>query len=403
MSQTFFPQQTLDLAPRSAKTVLKLLEKLQYGTLTMELPNGDIRTFGNGAPLARINIHQWNVFKGAMDSGDIGFAQGFIAGHWTTPGLTQLLRVLIANRQYVEDIIYGNWLGSLIYRIRHWMRRNNKQNSSKNIQAHYDLGNEFYKRWLDPSMLYSSAWFDGNYSQPLADAQWAKLRRAFHMAGITPQSNQRILEIGCGWGALAQLGAQEFGAQVTGVTLSHEQLAYAQQRMQWHQLNTDLRLQDYRDITDEPFDAIFSVEMIEAVGQAYWPTYFQTVSRLLKPNGKACIQSIVINDALFDRYVQGTDFIQQYIFPGGCLPSPHHFKEQAQMAGLEVVDAHHFGKDYAETLRRWRDQFWAELESIRSQGFDTPFIRTWSFYLSYCEAAFEEGNIDVVQYTLRKI
>ncbi|MSQ56822.1 MAG: class I SAM-dependent methyltransferase [Limnohabitans sp.] len=403
MSQTFFTQQALDLAPRSAKTVLKLLERLQYGTLTMELQNGNIRTFGKGALHARINIRHWNVFKATMDSGDIGFAEGFIAGHWTTPDLTQLLRVLIANRQYVEDIIYGNWLGSLIYRIRHWMRRNNKQNSSKNIQAHYDLGNDFYKLWLDPSMLYSSAWFDGNFSQPLIDAQWTKLRRAFHMAGITPQSNQRILEIGCGWGALAQLGVQEFGAQVTGVTLSHEQLAYAQQRMQWNKLNADLRLQDYRDINDEPFDAIFSIEMIEAVGQAYWPAYFQTVSRLLKPNGKACIQSIVIDVALFDRYVQGTDFIQQYIFPGGCLPSPHHFKEQAQMAGLGVVDTHHFGKDYAETLRRWREQFLAELESISSQGFDTPFIRTWGFYLSYCEAAFEEGNIDVVQYTLRKI
>jgi cyclopropane-fatty-acyl-phospholipid synthase len=206
-------------------------------------------------------------------------------------------------------------------------------------------------------MNYSSAWFQGDLEGDLTQAQHAKVRRALHSAGVQPGS--RVLEIGCGWGALAEMAAGEFGAQVTGVTLSTEQLAFAQARMQAAglALQTELRLQDYRDIEEAPFDAICSIEMIEAVGQAYWPSYFGTVARLLKPGGHACVQSIVIDDALFERYVQGTDFIQQYVFPGGCLPSPARFRAAAQQAGLRVVEEFAFGADYAETLRRWHRQF----------------------------------------------
>jgi cyclopropane-fatty-acyl-phospholipid synthase len=196
----------------------------------------------------------------------------------------------------------------------------------------------------------------------------------------------------------------EMGAHVTGVTLSTEQLAFANARMKWNGKTdqADLRLQDYRDIDDGPYDAVCSIEMIEAVGQEYWPTYFQTVSKMLKPGGKACIQSIVIDDALFDRYVKSTDFIQQYIFPGGCLPSPSEFRRQARLAGLEVVDELKFGPDYAETLRRWRHDFLAHEAQVLTLGFDTAFIRTWEFYLAYCEAAFDEANTDVIQFTLKK-
>jgi cyclopropane-fatty-acyl-phospholipid synthase len=217
-----------------------------------------------------------------------------------------------------------------------------------------------------------------------------------------------VLEIGSGWGALAQEATTEFKASVVGVTLSTEQLAYAQQRLHNLGVSTgagataDLRLQDYRDIADAPFDAICSIEMVEAVGRAYWPQYFQTVSRLLKPGGRACVQSIVISDDLFERYVKGTDFIQQYIFPGGCLPCPREFRQQAQAAGLVVEDECAFGLDYAETLRRWRSAFMARQAEARQLGFDTRFMRIWEFYLAYCEAAFEVGNIDLVQYTLVK-
>lgn len=337
-----------------------------------------------------------------LKSGDIGFAEGYMAGDWDTPDLAALLRLLIANRNQIEGAIYGHWLGRLVYRVKHLLNRNNRSNSRKNIHAHYDLGNAFYELWLDGTMNYSSAWFEGDHTRPMADAQKAKVRRALRMAKVQP--GDRVLEIGCGWGALAEAATTEFGAHITGVTLSTEQLAFAKARMRWYGVEeqADLRLQDYRDIDDGPFDAVCSIEMIEAVGQEYWPTYFQTIARMLKPGGRACIQSITIDDAFFERYLRSTDFIQQYIFPGGCLPSPSEFRKQAQAAGLQVIDELKFGPDYAETLRRWRESFMSQLDSVRTLKFDDRFIRLWAFYLAYCEAAFDEANIDVVQFTLVK-
>ncbi len=392
-------------APAAARTCLKLLQKLQHGSLTVQLPDGSVQRFGKadgGAPSANLHLHNWNVCAAALKSGDIGFAESYIAGDWTTADLPALLTVFVANRREVEDIIYGTWLGRLAYRIKHLLNRNTKTNSQKNIHAHYDLGNSFYTLWLDGTMNYSSAWFDGDTSQPMVDAQHAKVRRALRMAGV--QRGARVLEIGCGWGALAEKAVTEFGAHITGVTLSTEQLAWAQTRLQatGKAAQADLRLQDYRDIQDAPFDAICSIEMVEAVGREYWPTYFQTVARLLKSGGQACIQSIVIDDALFERYVKSTDFIQQYIFPGGCLPCPAEFRKQAQAAGLQVVDTLAFGPDYAETCRRWRADFLAQRTQVLANGFDERFIRIWEFYLAYCEAAFAQANIDVVQFTLRK-
>jgi cyclopropane-fatty-acyl-phospholipid synthase len=389
--------------PQAATRLLRLLTRLQIGTLTLHAPDGNYQVFGtHQAPFAALHIHDWSVCAEVLKSGDIGFAEGYMAGHWTTPDLAALLRLLIANRQQIEGAIYGHWLGRLAYRVKHWLNRNHRSNSRKNIHAHYDLGNAFYELWLDGTMNYSSAWFDGDHTQPMADAQKAKVRRALRM--VNAQPGDRVLEIGCGWGALAEAATTELGAHLTGVTLSTEQLAFAQARMQALGVaqQADLRLQDYRDITDGPYDAICSIEMIEAVGQAYWPTYFQTISRLLKPGGRACVQSITIDDALFERYIHSTDFIQQYIFPGGCLPSPSEFRKQAQAAGLQVVDELNFGPDYAETLRRWRESFTAQLDAVRQLRFDDRFIRLWTFYLAYCEAAFDEANIDVVQFTLVK-
>ena len=389
--------------PKAATRLLGLLNRLKIGTLTLYAPDGNSQVFGtHEAPFAALNIHRWEVCAEVLKSGDIGFAEGYMAGDWDTPDLAALLRLLIANRNHIEGAIYGHWLGRLVYRVKHMLNRNNRSNSRKNIHAHYDLGNAFYELWLDGTMNYSSAWFEGDHTRPMVDAQKAKVHRALRMAQVQP--GDRVLEIGCGWGALAEAATTEFGAHITGVTLSTEQLAFAKARMKWHgvQEQADLRLQDYRDINDGPFDAVCSIEMIEAVGQEYWPTYFQTIARMLKPGGRACVQSITIDDALFERYLNSTDFIQQYIFPGGCLPSPSEFRKQAQAAGLQVVDELKFGPDYAETLRRWRESFMSQLDSVRMLKFDDRFIRLWAFYLAYCEAAFDEATIDVVQFTLAK-
>ncbi len=396
-------------APAAARTLLKLLARLKHGTLTLQLPDGSVQRFGSGqAPLASLRLLNWNMCGAALRSGDIGFAESYIAGDWTTPHLTDLLELLILNRQEVEDAIYGTWLGRFIYRVKHLLNRNTKANSQKNIHAHYDLGNAFYELWLDGTMNYSSAMFETPETS-MKDAQNAKVRRALRMAGVQP--GDRVLEIGCGWGALAEMATTEFDATLVGVTLSTEQLAWAQARLQALGVDekADLRLQDYRDIGNQPaaasdqqFDAICSIEMIEAVGREYWPIYFSAVARLLKPGGRACIQSIVIADSLYERYIGSTDFIQQYIFPGGCLPCPREFRAQAQAAGLEVVDEFSFGQDYAHTLKLWRDAFLAQESRVLQLGFDKRFLRIWEFYLAYCEAAFTQTNTDVVQYTLRK-
>ena len=393
-------------APGAGRTALKMLRRLKHGTLTVQLPDGALQRFGSGtAPMASLHLHNWKPCSAALRSGDIGFAESYIAGDWTTPHLADLLELLIVNRQEVESAIYGSWLGRLAYRVKHLLNRNTKANSQKNIHAHYDLGNAFYALWLDNTMNYSSAIFESP-DTTMVDGQHAKVRRALTMAQVRP--GDRVLEIGCGWGALAEMATTEFGAMLVGVTLSTEQLAWANERMARLGASdeADLRLQDYRDIgkttPDEPFDAICSIEMVEAVGREYWPEYFQTVARLLKPGGHACIQSIVIADELFDRYIGSTDFIQQYIFPGGCLPCPREFRAQADAAGFDIVDEFSFGLDYARTLRIWRDDFLAQEPRVLQLGFDKRFIRIWEFYLAYCEAAFAQANTSVMQFTLRK-
>ncbi len=398
-------------APAAARLALRLLQRLQVGSIDLQLPDGSTAHFGRPATVgstelrAALRLNNWNMCAAAMKSGDIGFAESYIAGDWTTPDLTALLKVFIANREQLEDAVYGSWLGRLIYRIKHLLNHNSKANSRKNIQAHYDLGNEFYRLWLDPTMSYSSAWFEGDHGKSMVDAQRAKVKRALNEAGVmADQAGLRVLEIGCGWGGLAEIAASEHGAHITGVTLSTEQLQWARERMDKAGLAAmaDLRLQDYRDISDAPFDAIVSVEMFEAVGREYWASYFATLQRCLKPGGKACLQTITIRDDLFERYVKSTDFIQQYIFPGGLLPSDQAFKAEAKKAGLEVVNSLAFGPDYAETLRRWRVDFHRHIQQVQRLGFDERFQRIWEFYLGYCEAAFDMGNTNVVQYTLRK-
>ncbi len=394
-----------DSAPASARAVFSLLKRLRHGTLDVQLPDGTQAHFGSGddgEPRAGMRLLDWSVCSAALKSGDIGFAEAYIDGRWTTPDLVALLKLFIANRNTIEDLIFGTWWGSLLHRLRHALHRNSRHGSRKNIHAHYDIGNPFYRLWLDETMNYSSALFEGDLTRPMGDAQLAKVRRALHECGVRP--GDRVLEIGCGWGALAETAAREFGARITGLTLSSEQLAFADERLKRQGLAEfgDLRLQDYRDIADGPFDAIVSIEMFEAVGRAYWGDFFATLRDKLKPGGRACIQTITIRDDLFERYLRSTDFIQQYIFPGGLLPSPQAFRDEARRAGLEVVGELAFGPDYAETLRRWREQFLARDPQVRKLGFDTRFMHTWEFYLAYCEAAFATGNTDVVQFTLQR-
>jgi cyclopropane-fatty-acyl-phospholipid synthase len=406
-------------APASARSAFGLLNKLKIGRLDIEWPDGGHSRFPaaerghehTSGIRATLCLNNWRVFERTIKAGDIGFAESYIDGDWHTPDLSALISLFLANREQLEAMVYGSWWGSILHRFKHWLNRNSRQGSAKNIHAHYDLGNDFYRLWLDASMNYSSAWFEGKRAQELAGAdlqmaQNAKMNRALDEAGVIPGS--RVLEIGCGWGAIAEAVASQRQAHITGVTLSNEQLAWAQKRLADKGLSdmADLRYQDYRDLAplheQQPFDAIVSIEMFEAVGRAYWPSYFDTLKRCLKPGGRACIQSITIRDDLFERYARSSDFIQQYIFPGGMLPSPSVFEAMAHAAGLVVEKRLAFGTDYAETLRRWRHAFLQREAAVGKIGFDARFMRIWTFYLAYCEAAFEHGNTNVMQFTLRR-
>jgi cyclopropane-fatty-acyl-phospholipid synthase len=386
--------------PAQAQLMLQLLRKIKYGTLRLECPDHAVLQFGDGSEPVTLTLKNWEPCIAAVKSGDIGFAESYIHGDWQTDNLSRLLELFIHNRHAVETAIYGTWWGSLAYRIKHLFNRNSRAGSKRNIHAHYDIGNNFYQLWLDPSMTYSSALF----SEPqatLQEAQHAKYLRILDQLDITAGNN--ILEIGCGWGGFAELAAQR-GAHITGLTLSTEQRDFALQRLKAAGVaqQADLRLQDYRD-TDGQFDAIASIEMFEAVGEAYWDDYFSCVAKLLKPGGRACIQTITIADELFARYRKGTDFIQQYIFPGGMLPSPSVFRAHAEKHGLKIMQEFAFGLDYARTLALWQQAYQARLPEITTLGFDERFNRTWEFYLSYCEAGFRAKSIDLFQLTLQKV
>jgi cyclopropane-fatty-acyl-phospholipid synthase len=379
-----------------------MLEGLHAGSLDITLPDGSRRHFSGKAPgpAAAIRIVDWSMCGAVLRAGDIGFAESWIDGRWNTDDLHSVLLVAALNKRVLDAAIYGRWWGTLAARLRHLLNRNSRRGSRRNIAAHYDLGNDFYRLWLDETMLYSAALFEGDPDRSLADAQRAKLARVLTM--MSPQPGQRVLEIGCGWGGFAELAARE-GLHVTGLTLSERQLEWALDRVRAAGVadRVDLKLLDYRDVSGT-FDRIVSIEMFEAVGRQYWATYFRRVRELLASGGIACIQTITIDDREFDRYVLGTDFIQQYIFPGGMLPSPSAFRTLAAEAGLVVEDAQPFGLDYARTLHAWRIAFDRVTPELDALGYDEPFRRTWRFYLAYCEAGFRAGLTDVWQYRLRK-
>ncbi|WP_228488092.1 SAM-dependent methyltransferase [Rhodocyclus gracilis] len=400
---------------RTAALALTLFSGLRHGHLALQLPDGSQRHFGEFATeatgeqafaaegaarlRASIVIGDWSVFDDAVHRGDVGFAEAYIDGRWQTPDLAALLTLLARNRDALQTAIYGNWRGLLAARMRHLFNANTRRGSRRNIMAHYDLGNEFYRQWLDPTMSYSSALY-ASPDHSLADAQLAKYRRILRRLNV--QAGDRILEIGCGWGGFAEVAAREAGAQVHGLTLSPAQLAFARERMAKAGLSdrVTLELRDYRDLKGVRYDHIVSIEMFEAVGERWWPRYFRTLRRLLAPEGRALVQTITIRDDLFARYRRGTDFIQQHVFPGGMLPSPAVFSRRAADAKLVVRDAFAFGSDYARTLAEWRETFERELPAVKAQGFDERFVRLWRFYLAYCEAGFASGSTDVVQFEL---
>ena len=385
--------------PWYARQVILLLQEIEHGCLLIELPNGVQITVGHGIPNAYLKFDQWRIFRDVLNKGDIGFAEGYIAGIWHTNDLTGVLTLLAKNRSALDRAIYGRWWGRLYNRLRHLLNANTLQGSRRNIANHYDLGNDFYSLWLDPSMTYSSARFDGDLSLTLEQAQTRKYQHVLDLLDLP--DGQSLLEIGSGWGGFAEHAARKAGHRVRGITLSLEQLKYARKRIAEAGLvnRCQFEFQDYREEVQQ-YDAIVSIEMFEAVGVAYWPAYFDTIKRSLKPGGRAVVQTILIDDTLFERYLAGSDFIQQYVFPGGMLPSPSRFIAEAARAGLKVTRQENFGLDYAETLKRWRFSFHEQIDTVRAQGYDEHFLRIWQFYLSYCEAGFHAGSIDVAQFLL---
>lgn len=383
--------------PAAARWLFRLLSQLHCGSIELRCPDGRKLSFGgkNPGPHATLALHDWNVCGDMLSRGDIGLAEAYIAGRADSGDLMQLLLLGALNEQAVEQAIHGRWWATLAYRLRHWLRPNSRSGSRRNIHAHYDLGNDFYRLWLDPTMTYSAALFEGDAARSLSDAQTAKYARILRALDARP--GQHILEVGCGWGGFAEQAARA-GCRVTGITISPAQLDYAQRRIAAAGLQdrVELKLQDYRDLEGQ-FDHVVSIEMFEAVGERYWPGYFAMLRDRLRPGGRAVVQSITIADAKFERYRSGTDFIQQYIFPGGMLPSPHRFREVAATQGLAVAEMHDFGLDYAETLRQWHLRFNSVAALVQAQGFDERFMRTWRFYLAYCEAGFRAQATDVTQ------
>ena len=387
--------------PRSGRMLLSLLSRLQFGRLSLTSPEGERFEF-NGkkpGPAASLQLNEWEVCNDIFKKGDIGFAEAYLDHRWETGDLPALLEMAVSNRDALERALRGNWWGKLVYRLRHLMRSNTRGNALRNIHAHYDLGNAFYQAWLDPTMSYSSALFDQSAEQTLEQAQIAKYRRILDLLDVRPGA--RILEIGCGWGGFAQVAAAERGAHVHGITLSKEQLQFCHERIRRNGLERQITVElcDYRDV-DGSFDYVVSIEMLEAVGESYWPGYFSVVRDRLKPGGRALIQTIVIADDLFENYRKSTDFIQQYVFPGGMLPSPGAFARNARAAGLTLGDQHFFGLDYAKTLRIWRERYNRVAPDLRQLGFDERFERLWNFYFAYCEAGFRAGSINVAQMEL---
>jgi len=387
-------------APPSARLLFALLGRLAQGEVLLTTPDGAMHAFGQSGQGERAEIvfRDWRIAREVLTGGDVAFGQAYIDGRWDTPDLVALLTVLARNEQALERAFYCHGWQRGFYRLRHWLNANTKRRSRRNILAHYDLGNDFYRLWLDASMTYSAALFEGDLQRPLALAQDAKYRRILEQLQLAPGAH--ILEIGCGWGGFAEVAARA-GHRVTGISLSDAQTDYARERIRRAGLSdrVDLHIRDYRDVRGR-YDAVVSIEMVEAVGERWWPAYFSTVRQALAPGARACIQAITIADERFERYRSQSDFIQQFIFPGGMLASPTRLCSEARAAGLALLERQPMDLDYAHTLVHWLAAFDAHATDVRAAGFDERFLRCWRFYLAYCAAGFFSGSTGVAQYTL---
>ena len=390
-------------SPAAFRTAVDIARRTwSAGSLTLVLPSGrEIRIEGaSPGPEGRLIVRDFHFVSRVLSSADIGLGEGFMAGEWDTPDLSALLEALTLNFDRLERLVSGNFFMRAVNVLAHGLNRNSRGGARRNIHAHYDLGNAFYSRWLDPTMTYSAARFE-RPGQPLDEAQRHKYATLAAEIGLGP--GRHVLEIGCGWGGFAEFVARELGAKVTGITISRAQHEFARRRMFEHGLAelADIRLMDYRDVGGK-FDHVASIEMFEAVGEAYWPTYFAKVRNLLSPAGRAGLQVITIRDELFRGYASRSDFLRKYIFPGGMLPSERRLREETERAGLEWRAIARFGQNYAETLAQWAASFENAWEEIRGLGFDERFRRLWRFYLSYCEAGFRAARTDVVQLSLAR-
>jgi cyclopropane-fatty-acyl-phospholipid synthase len=400
---------------------------LEEGGIDATLPDGRRRLLGGRkpGPMPIVRLHSWRALVRLVTSGSVGWYKSWALGEWSSPDPVPLFDLFMRNGDSLGEVARAKGLWRGVNRLAHTFRRNSKARARANIAHHYDLGNDFYRAWLDPSMTYSSAMFEPplplaggdrgeglspNMPSPspsreregcLETAQARKIRTLLDRLQLQP--GQRLLEIGCGWGSLAEIAARDYGVEVVGLTLSAEQKAWADRRMREAGLSdrVSIELTDYRDVQGQ-YDAVASIEMIEAVGQDYWPAYAQAIARVLKPGGRAALQLISIREELFDSYAASADFIQTYIFPGGMLVSEPRLQAVAELAGLTWRDRHGFGLDYAETLKRWRERYDRAVEEGRLAGFDPEFHKLWRYYLMYCEGGFRGGGIDVAQITLFK-
>ena len=388
--------------PRLARFALGFAARLRRGTLDITLLDGRVVRMGGlePGPAAAMTLHSYSFAPRLINGGDIGIAEAYLNGEWDTPDLTQFLYLFCVNHELIQTMLGDKPIMRFLQIVRHWFNRNTRRQARRNIYAHYDIGNAFYSAWLDPSMTYSSALFEDDTAD-LTAAQHNKYRRLAEAIDLQP--GQRLLEIGCGWGGFAEYAARTFGATVVGLTISREQRDFAQKRIREAGLNdrVEIRLQDYRD-ERERYDRIASIEMIEAVGEQFWPRYFSQLRDRLLPGGLAGIQAITIQDSSFQYYRREIDFIQRYVFPGGMLPSPQILKSLGERFGVPVIRERIFGQDYAKTLATWRNNFRDAWPNLMPLGFDERFRRLWEYYLAYCEAGFLSGNIDVRQVVFAK-
>lgn len=388
--------------PRFARLAFRYASRIRRGTLETHLPDGRRFLFGGTEPGPHAIIvikdlgFAWRLLKG----GDIGIAEGYLRGEWETPDLTQFLYLFCVNHDLIQTMLAGKPVTRLVQMLRHWLNRNTKLQAKRNIETHYDLGNDFYAAWLDGTMTYSAALFDRGV-EDLSAAQLRKYQSLAERIDLKP--GQNMLEIGCGWGGFAEFAAKNFGVHVVALTLSPKQCDYAKERVFAAGLNDkiDIRLQDYRD-EKGVYDRIASIEMIEAVGEEFWPAYFRQLHDRLVPGGIAGIQAITIQDRYFPAYRRELDFIRRYVFPGGMLPSPSILRNLGHRFGVPLTGERIFGQDYAKTLAAWRERFRAAWPSLMPLGFDERFRRLWEYYLAYCEAGFLSGNIDVRQMVFAK-